>query len=234
VKREELFIATKLWVTDRSDPEDAIKKQLTAFSLEYFDLYLEHMPLSILDFEGKVTKTPLHQLWPKMEKLVKQGLTKSIGVSNYHIQLLMELLSYCEIKPVCNQIEYHPYLTEVSLVDYCKANEIVVVGYNTLCRGTYMSFHTEKNKNLLEEPLVKKFSEKYGKSPGQVALNFCLAQDILVIPASSNSKRALENLQSLSFKLTTEEVAQLHELNENIRFNPTSQWDWSKGVNLFG
>ena len=78
VKREDLFISTKLWVTDRSDPEGAIKKQLEAFNLDYFDLYLEHMPLSILEFEGKIIKTPLHQLWPKMENIVKKGLARGL------------------------------------------------------------------------------------------------------------------------------------------------------------
>ena len=234
VKREDLFITTKLWIADRSDPEGAIKKQLEAFNLDYIDLYLDHMPFSILESERKIIKTPLHKLWPKMENLVKKGLAKSIGVCNYHVQLLMELLSYCEIKPVCNQIEYHPYLTEVDLVDYCKANSIVVIAYNSLCRGPYMSLHTEKNKNLLEETLVKKYAKKYGKSAGQIALNFSLAQDILVIPASRTTNRTLENLQSLSFRLNQEEIKSLLGLNENIRFNTTSQKEWSKGVNLFG
>ena len=233
VKRQDLFIVTKLWVTERSDPEVTIKKQLEIFNLDYVDLYLDHWPFSILDIgDNKIIKTPLHILWPKMENLVRKGYTKSIGVSNYHIQLLMDLLSYCEIKPVVNQFEYHPYNTEVDLVNFCKAHDIIVVGYNSLCRGTYMSFHVEKNKNLLEEVIVKKLAEKYSKTPGQIALNFCVSQGIGAIPASSNANRSIENLQTLSFKLTDEEIKSLHNLNENIRFNPPNQWDFAKGVNL--
>ena len=105
VTREELFITSKIWHTDFEDPEAALRTSLTKLNLPYIDMYLIHWPLNYLGCDYKV---PMHKLWPQMEALVEKGLTKAIGVSNFNLQLLCDMLTYCKIKPACNQIEIHP------------------------------------------------------------------------------------------------------------------------------
>ena len=101
VKREDLFITSKLWHTDYKDPEGALKQSLAKLNMPYVDMYLIHWPFNYLGGEYKV---PMHQLWPQMEALVEKGLAKAIGVSNFNLQLLADMLTYCKIKPACNQI----------------------------------------------------------------------------------------------------------------------------------
>ena len=156
VKREELFVVTKLWVGDKENPEEAIKKSLALLNLSYVDCYLDHWPMQIFEWEGKNYVIPTHVVWKSMENLVRKGYTKSIGVCNYNVMRLMDLIALAEIKPVINQIEYHPYLVQDNLIDYCKSNQIEIMSYNVLCRGVYVSrFHSEEKLNLLDESLVK-------------------------------------------------------------------------------
>ena len=113
VKREDLFITTKLWHTDKNDIEGALKTSLAKLKLDYVDLYLVHWMRPLIDFDGgewKIISPPNHVVWTGMEALVEKGLTKSIGVSNCTIPLLYDILAGCKIKPVVNQIECHPYL----------------------------------------------------------------------------------------------------------------------------
>jgi D-xylose reductase len=235
ITREELFVVTKLWITHKADPEAAIKRQLKELNLSYVDLYLDHFPCSIYKVDGKVVKTPIHILWKNMENLVKKGYTKSIGVSNYKVQTLMDLLSYCEIKPVVNQIEFHPYLNETNLYKYCMENQIIVTAYNSMTKGDYVKFHSHKNLNLLNEPIIISTAEKYNTTAGNICLNWALSQDVIVIPATSNPNRMKENLTALNFRLTEEDLNTINEKLNRIhyRFNPTTQWDFSMGYDLF-
>lgn len=103
MKREELYIVTKLPPLLKHKGEEMIKTQLKSLQVDYIDCYLDHLPFSIYkDEEGQTYKFPIHKMWTLMESFVEKGYTKSIGVSNYHVQLLMDLLSYCKIKPVNN------------------------------------------------------------------------------------------------------------------------------------
>ena len=114
VKREDLFVTTKLGNHEITDPETAIKRSLKTLGLDYIDLYLEHWP-KFFNYKEKGEKTdimPMHVLWPLMESLVEKGYTKYIGVSNYNVQSLLNLLSFCKIKPLVNDVEFHPYLNQ--------------------------------------------------------------------------------------------------------------------------
>lgn len=111
IKREELFVTTKLNIGDIPDPEAALKTSLGKLKLDYVDLYLIHWPVTPFDkAKGEHVKIPLYKTWQKLEALVKAGLTKAIGISNFNCQLTLDLLSYAEIKPAVNQFECHPYL----------------------------------------------------------------------------------------------------------------------------
>lgn len=233
VTREELFVVTKLWVNQKHEPELAIKQSLANLGLDYVDLYLDHFPQWIYERDGNMMSTPMHILWKKMEDLVKKGYTKSIGVSNYNVQLLMNLLTFCEIKPVTNQVEYHPYLYQSSLNKFCKDYQIYLTAYNSLTRGAYVKKELCKNLDLVTEPIIKEIAEKYGKSSGQICLNWSLIQDIIVIPATSNPKRMKENLESLTFKLNEEDFKKINSLDINFRFNPSAQYSFSLGYDVF-
>jgi diketogulonate reductase-like aldo/keto reductase len=234
VKREDLFIITKLWCGDKENPEEGIKKSLNDLNLSYVDAYLDHWPMQIFEWEGKNYSIPTHVFWKKMEDLVRKGYTKSIGVTNYNVQRLMDLLTYAEIKPVINQIEYHPYLVQDNLIKYCKENEIQVMAYGVLCKGFYVSkFHIEKNIDLLEEKIVKEIAHSYNSSSGIIALRFALSQDLITIFSTSNTNRIEDNFKSLKQKLKDEEISKLKSLNKDIRCNQSKQWPFFKGIDLF-
>ena len=126
VKREDLFIITKCDWHDRCRVEEALKDSLKNLNLSYVDLYLDHWPFSYYyDSEGnKKNMMPMHKLWEQMEKLVKSGLAKNIGCSNYNVQSLVNILSLCEIKPTFLEVEFHPYLCQQKLLNFCKKEKI--------------------------------------------------------------------------------------------------------------
>lgn len=219
VKREELFVVTKLWVDSRHEPEDAIKRSLKELDLTYVDLYLDHWPVSEYYRDGELKKVSVRDLWRNMEELVRKGYTKSIGVSNYNVQLLSDLLTYAEIPPVTNQVEIHPYLTQKNLIKYCHDKKVYITAYNSLMKGVYVHKLNQTQLDLLSEPIIKSLAEKHKKGEGLIALNWAIIQDMIVIPATANPNRMKENIQATSFKLSQDEVKLIDTLNLNNRFN---------------
>lgn len=199
VPREELFITSKVWNTEQGYDTTlkAFEDSLNRLGLEYLDLYLIHWP-------GK-DKYP--ETWRALEKLYKDGKVKSIGVSNFHIHHLENLLANSEVKPVVNQIELHPLLTQVEIRDYCAKHEIKVESWSPLGRG-----------NLLEEPTINHIAKKHGKSPAQVLIRWHLQHDLVVIPKSITPSRIKENAQVFDFSLSLNEMNQIDALNKNERF----------------
>jgi len=236
VKREDLFIVTKLWVNRKHEAEASIKEQLASLGLDYVDLYLDHWPMSIYKAKnGEQKYVATHKVWKQLEDLVHKGYTKSIGVCNYNVQSLMDLLCCAEIKPVINQFEFHPYLNQQNLVKYCKANNIQVMAYNSICRGGYVyKYHSKVNLNLLEEELIKEIADKYNTTPGIIALNWALSQGLIVIPSTSNPRRMKENMKALEFKIDDEDVEKIGKLHNGYRFCGSTQFvDFSGGVDTF-
>ena len=136
VKREDLFIIGKIWINQRDDPEKALKGTLERLQLDYIDMYMDHWPTGeIRNHYEDFRMVPINEFWPKMEKLIEKGLTKSIGVSNYNVQALCNLLSICKIKPVANEIEFHPYFYQKDLKDFCDKVNIAVISYYPLPHG---------------------------------------------------------------------------------------------------
>jgi D-xylose reductase len=236
-KREDLFIVTKVWPSYKRKAEESIKESLADLGLDYVDLFLDHWPLNFYsDKEAgiEVEPYPLHQFWPTMEDLVHKGLTKSLGVSNYKVQLLADLLSYAKIKPVCNQIEFHPYLAQRELVKYCQTENIQIIAYNSICRGVYALRNLTQDLNLLEDPEFKKYAEKYNVTTGVLALNWALSQNVIVIPGTNNPNRMKENLTALNFRMSKEDLDELYQkINKNHRFCHSKNNPWTKGVDVF-
>ncbi|MDG4848692.1 aldo/keto reductase [Peribacillus frigoritolerans] len=199
VPREELFITSKVWNTEQGYDTTlkAFEDSLKRLGLEYLDLYLIHWP----------GKDKYLETWRALEKLYKDGKVKSIGVSNFHIHHLENLLANSEVKPVVNQIELHPLLTQVEIRDYCAKHEIKVESWSPLGRG-----------NLLEEPTINHIAKKHGKSPAQVLIRWHLQHDLVVIPKSITPSRIKENAQVFDFSLSLNEMNQIDALNKNERF----------------
>ena len=233
VKREDLFIITKMWLDEKEDPEKALKSSLERLQLSYVDLYLDHWP-SGKCYNGKnnFKLVSVKDVWEKMEKLVEQNLTKSIGVSNYNVQNLLIILSFCKIKPVANEIEFHPYLYQKDLKEFCDKENIKIISYFPLIKGAnfkkrYEKIMNEKKMDLLNEPVVKELASKYGKTVGQIVLNWHIHLGVIPIPGTSNIERMKENLAAGDFKMEAKDYELLCEFKDK-------QHRFCDGLGLYG
>ncbi|KAH8414393.1 hypothetical protein KR215_004901 [Drosophila sulfurigaster] len=236
VKREELFIVTKLPPTANraSDVAATIKKSLADLQLDYVDIYLIHTPISVLTNEDGSIKldsdgimepdltSDITTTWTEMEKVVARGQAKSIGVSNFDQEQLERVLRIAKIRPATNQIEHHVYLQQRDLVDFCKAQGIVVTAYSPLGSKGIAKYNAVVGlvrdlPDLMDIPDVKQIAAAHGKTPAQVLLRWIIDRDIVVIPKSTNPERLKQNLDVFDFKLTAEESAKLSTLDQNFR-----------------
>ena len=223
VKREDLFVVTKCWVTEKKDPEKALKSSLERLQLAYVDLYLDHWPCG-KDYTGenKFENISVKDLWTTFEKLVEQGLTKSIGVSNYNVQNLLIVLSFCKIKPVIDEVEFNPYLYQKELKEFCDKEDIKIFAYNPLVKGVYCKTYEksieEKKLDLLNEDIVKELAKKYEKTPGQIILNWYNYVGVIVIPGTSKPERMKENLAAVTFEMKKEDYEALSKFDKTFRF----------------
>lgn len=199
VAREDLFITTKVWNSDQGYESTlaAFEASMKRLELEYLDLYLIHWPV-----KGKYKDT-----WRALEKLHREGRIRAIGVSNFQIHHLEDLMTDATIKPAVNQVELHPLLIQSELRDYCSKHQIQIEAWSPLGQG-----------NLLEHPLLQDIAAKYGKSPAQVILRWDLQNGIVTIPKSVTAMRIRENADLYDFELTSDEIEQINGLNENKRF----------------
>jgi len=224
VKREELYITSKVWMTYmRPDlVRECFNTSLTDLKLTYIDLYLIHWPMACQeggshfpkDADGNLIPSDVKftDTWKALEKLVDEGLVKSIGVSNFNHKQLEELLKSCRIKPVMNQFEIHPYLTNNKLVDFCHSHNIHVTAYSPL--GSPANSLAAGIIKIIDEPLVKEIAAKYGKSPGQVLIRYAIDRGIAVVPKSVTPSRLKQNFEIFDFKLTEDDLKALNSLNK--------------------
>ncbi|KAF2204261.1 Aldo/keto reductase [Delitschia confertaspora ATCC 74209] len=240
VKREDLFIISKLWNSfhDQDQVEPICKKQLADWGVDYFDLYYIHFPVSLEyvspetryppgwfydgDKEVRLGKASLESTWKAMEQLKKNGLAKSIGISNYNGALLMDLFTYAEILPATLQIEHHPYLVQQSLLDLCAQKGIKVVGYSSFGPQSFLDCNmkvAEDFQLLFHHDTITKIADKHNKTAAQVLLRWATQRGISVIPKSTTKSRLLENLDVCSFDLTEDDIKEISSLDRNFRFN---------------
>ncbi|MEY8522270.1 aldo/keto reductase [Lachnospiraceae bacterium 38-10] len=192
--REDYFVTTKIWMDDMEsgDVRDAFERSLKKLQLDYIDLYLIHWP--IREF--------YEETWRVMEKLCAEGQVRAIGVCNCPIRSLENLCRNFEIKPVLNQIECHPQYFEKEVIEYCKKEEIALEAFCPLGRGKY-----------LNDPILQKIAEKYGKKESQVMLRWNLQQGIIPLPKSVKRERIISNADLFDFSLTEEEMREISSLN---------------------
>ena len=234
LKREDIFVTTKLLSCDYADPLAAVNRSLELLQLEYVDLYLVHFPIPFYDEKTKeFQKLPMHKLWASMEQLYKAGKARAIGISNFNVQLTLDLLSYAEVVPAVNQIELHPYLPQVDAVNWFKKQGIVPVAYSPFARHGNAPLGPDAKKDVLDHPLLEELAAKYGKTPGQVALNWGLARGHVVIPKSANKARQTQNLACFSFKLEPAEVEKISALDIGYRYVDFQYLEMYGGVPIF-
>ncbi|WP_289140654.1 aldo/keto reductase [uncultured Brevibacillus sp.] len=201
ISREELFVTSKVWNADLGYESTlaAFDLSLKKLGLDYLDLYLIHWPVA-----GKYKDA-----WRALEQLYKEGKVKAIGVSNFQIHHLQNLMQDAEIKPMINQVELHPRLTQKEIRDFCKQEGIQVEAWSPLMQG-----------QLLDNPVLQEIAERHGKSIAQVILRWDLQHGIVTIPKSTKEHRIQENADVFNFELTAEDMEKIDALNENHRVGP--------------
>ncbi len=218
IPREEIFITTKLWNTDQGyeNALKAIDVSLDKLGLSYVDLYLIHWPTASEDLNESLDKR--EETWKAMEEIYKAGKAKAIGVSNYTITHLEQMKKYAQIQPSVNQFEFHPFLYQKELVEYCKEHTIVVEAHSPLAPIADVKAVEHKNEG------IDKIAEKYGKSKAQVLIRWSIEQGVIPIPKSIHKDRIEENINVFDFKLDEEDMNALNTMNVNlhVRRDPTN------------
>lgn len=200
VEREKLFITNKVWNSQRGYQStlQALDRSLETMGLDYFDLYLIHWPANSLMYENPVEVN--RQTWQAMIDAYKQGKVKAIGVSNFRIHHLEQIMDM-EIIPMVNQIKYHPGLLQKEVVDYCKENDILVEAYSPLARSA-----------LLDNDIINELAQKYHKTPSQICLRYIYQNDILPLPKSVTPSRIQENFKIFDFEIGKADMDRLDTL----------------------
>lgn len=199
IPREEVFITTKVWNSDQGYDSTlkAFETSLEKLGLEYIDLYLIHWPV-----KGKYIET-----WHALEKLYQEGKVRAIGVSNFQVHHLEDLMENSSEKPTVNQVELHPLLSQKELRDYCLEQNIKVEAWSPLARGRF-----------LDEPRLKEIAARHGKTAAQVILRWHLQNDIIAIPKSVTQSRLKENADIFDFELSQQDINEINDLNQYERF----------------
>ncbi|KAG2393826.1 hypothetical protein C9374_003590 [Naegleria lovaniensis] len=242
VKREELFVTSKLWNTfhAKEHVRNACLQTLQNLNLDYLDMYLIHWPLAFAyagddlhkegvplprDEQGMIRMQPvsLRETWEEMEKLVQEGLVKSIGVSNFDLGLIYEILSFAKIKPACNQVECHPFLAQNHLLKGLK--DIALVAYSPLG-------HMHEGSPVHHSKIIE-IAEKHLKTPAQILLRWNIQRGCVVIPKSIREQRIIENGQVFDFELDNDEMEAINAL-QNEKTMRTCDPFHLFGVPLFG
>ena len=226
IAREEIFVTTKLWNSDHGNPERALANSLRKLKLDYVDLYLIHYPVP-----------QRLRSWSAFENFQQQGKARSIGVSNFTIRHLAELLAETDTTPAVNQVEFHPYLYQRELLEFCVARGIVVEAYCPLTQGErlrdrklvavaqkYSKTPLSPSGRTTKLPFLSAASHGDGtRSTAQILIRWAIEHDLVVIPKSADPLRIRENAQVFDFSISDEDMQILNGFNENLRtcWDPT-------------
>ena len=227
IPRENIFVTTKLWNSDHGNPARALDTSLRKLNFDYVDLYLIHYPVR-----------ERRQSWRALEALRAEGRARSIGVSNFTIRHLRELLVETKTVPAVNQVEFHPYLYQRDLLDFCAGEAIVVEAYSPLTKGVrlkdpklvaiarkYSQVGPQPAAPWSRLPLVDRLSRRpETKSTAQILIRWALQHGLAVIPKSANRRRICEDADIFDFEITAEDMLLLDRFNENLRtcWDPTN------------
>ena len=200
VPREQVFVTTKVWNDDQRAGRDAVLRafdeSLRRLDTDYVDLYLVHWPV-----KGKYVEA-----WRALEQIYSTGRVKAIGVSNFLVHHLADVLKVASVKPMVNQVEFHPRLVQRQLLDFCRRERIVQEAWSPLMKG-----------KAGEVPLLRELAGKYGKTPSQVVLRWDLQHGVVTIPKSVRRERLVENADLFDFELSADEMAKVDALDRGER-----------------
>ncbi|SDZ91697.1 aldo/keto reductase [Microbulbifer marinus] len=221
--RQELFITSKVWDTEQGkETAAAFARSLERLELDYLDLYLVHWPVPAYTRET----------WQAMEKLYEEKKVRALGLSNFRKSDIEQIATFAEVKPTCNQIELHPYLTQKEMVEYCKFHKIAVACWSPLGSGSWSGVET-KDKPITD-PVIVELAEKHGVSAGQIILKWNIQQHRIVIPKAESLDHIRANFLLTGFELSEEDIAAIDSLNRDHRFgaDPDTAHDSNKQVQV--
>ena len=201
VPREDVFLVSKVWNSDQGYDTTlrAFEASLQRLDTEYLDLYLIHWPVA-----GKYKET-----WKALERLYADKRIRAIGVSNFMQHHLQDLLDGADVVPMVNQMEFHPYLVQQSLLDFCKANRIQYEAWSPLMQG-----------HIFKDPAFQELATKYGRTIAQIVLRWNLQKGVVTIPKSSKKERILANADLFDFEISQEDMHHLDAMDQGKRFGP--------------
>lgn len=230
VKREDVFVTSKLWC-DSHAPEDvlpACQTTLKNLQLKYLDLYLIHIPLSFKKdvlfphcvADGIIGYSPerVAKTWQAMEQLVEQGLCKAIGISNFTIKKTKSLLETAKIVPACNQVELHPYLPQPELLQFSKSKGIVVTAYSPLGSPDRPASNKEADPIVLNNPLLQKIADKHNTTIALVALAWGIKRGTPVLPKAVSENHIKENLEAMNVQLDEDDMKAIENIGIRHRY----------------
>jgi len=222
VKREDLFITSKLWNKEHNEVEEACARVLKDLQLEYLDLYLIHWPVAMN--EGKKVDPPVTKTWARMEGLVTDGKIKAAGISNFGIAKIKDLIKASKTKPAVLQIEIHPYWRNDESIHYAKEEGIVVTAYSPMG-----SEAPDGNKSPLKDETIKKVAEKIGKSPATVMIRWGIQRGYIVIPKATSEAHVDENFKVLDWELSEDDMKTISGIDTQNKNVPASMWTQENG-----
>lgn len=201
LRRDEVFLVSKVWNSDQGyeNTLNAFEASLERLGTHYLDLYLVHWPV-----DGKYKET-----WRALEKLYADKKVRAIGVSNFLQHHLEDLMDSAEIVPMVNQMEFHPYLVQQELIDFCNRYKIQYEAWSPMMQG-----------NIFEKEEFAELADKYGKTIAQVVLRWDLQKGVITIPKSTNKERIIANAQLFDFELSPEDMEKLDAMDKGKRFGP--------------
>lgn len=241
VTRDQLWVTSKLWNTFHR-PEHvrmALLKSLADLQLEYLDLYLIHFPVALrfVPIEKRYPpgwfydpdaehprmepdRVPLIETWQALEQLQQEGLVREIGVSNYGVSLLRDLLNQAARPPAMLQVEMHPYLTQEKLLRFCRESNIAVTAFSPLGAQSYFQLGMAgTDEAVLEHDTIQSIAAEHRRTPGQILLRWGVQRGTAVVAKTSHVPRLRENLAVFDFALSEQEMQRISDLNRNRRFN---------------
>jgi len=231
LKREDVWITGKVWNNYQAPDRVKLNVEMTlkALGVSYLDLYLVHWPYAFKqgadmfpkDEAGGIiydTNLDYTQTWKGFEQLVREGIVRHIGVSNFNHKQIQRILDIAVIRPEINQVECHPYLNQKKLLEYCTKNRMVLTAYSPLGSPAHPA-KTAEFPILLEDPLVVKLAQKYKKSPAQILIRYQIDRGVVAIPKTVSAHRIVENINVYDFSLTAEDLAEFEAIGKVFRFN---------------
>lgn len=206
LKREDLWVTSKLWQTNMHEPRAAIEQTLADLQLPYLDLYLIHWPVT--NNEGPTVDPPLEHVWHWMEQLCNDGITRAIGVSNFSTKKIQDLLTHARVPPAVNQVELHVGFKNERQLQFCKKNGIHVSAYSPL------GGQTGTGDNPIEYTEVADIAQAHGCTKGQVMLAYVYQKGASVLPKTVKAERIKENMDALRIKLSEDEMEKLDSVKQ--------------------